>query len=372
MLARIAIDAHMVGSRETGNETYVRNLVQGLAQLPGREDYRLYLAEASAAGEALARQVGFPWRRLTPGTPWLRVPLTMPLAAAQDRLDLLHVNYHAPPVCPCPVIVTIHDLAFHFFPSAFSPRDLIILSLLVPLSARRARWVIAVSEHTRQDLIRVYNLPPTKIKVTYEAANASFRPVQDPILLSRIRASYRIAGPYILGVGNLQPRKNLPRLIAAFARLRREQAIPHQLVLVGQKAWRNHTITAAIASAGVQEEVILTGYVPDDDLPLLYSGADLFVYPSLYEGFGLPVLEAMACGTPVVTSRTSSLPEVAGDAAWLVDPLDTEELVQAIGELLSDPGKREELRQRGLARSRTFSWLETARQSRALYEAALA
>jgi len=361
----------MVGSRETGNETYVTNLIRGLARLPGREDYLLYLAEDTRPGEKLASEVGLPVRRLRPGHPLLRIPLTMPLAAARDRLQLLHVNYHAPPLCPCPVVVTIHDISFRFFPEAFSPRDLVILSLLVPLSARRAKLVIAVSESTKADLIQQYAIPAEKIVVTPEAASEIFRPVSDPALVQSTLRRYHIEGPYLLGVGNLQPRKNLKRLIAAYAQLRRETAWPHRLVLVGQKAWRNQTILEVIERAGLHRQVILTGYVTDEELPVLYSAADLFIYPSLYEGFGLPVLEAMACGTPVICANTSSLPEVAGEAAMLVDPLKVEELTQAMRLLLGDPARREALRQQGLARSRAFSWLETARLTRAAYDQAL-
>jgi glycosyltransferase involved in cell wall biosynthesis len=290
--------------------------------------------------------------------------------------------------------VTIHDISFEHYPQFFSPRDRLILQTLVPLSARRARRIITVSQHAKQEIMARYQIPGGKIAVTYEAAGERFVPIADPAALRAVRATYSIPdGPFVLALGNLQPRKNIRRLVEAFAgavegegwrvaggELRQgstdysnspPSTLHPSLVIAGKAKWRESEIFQAVQEAGLAHAVVFPGYVDDDDLPALYSAAAVFVYPSLYEGFGLPPLEAMACGTPVICSKAASLPEVTGDAALSVDPADVDSLAQALCDVLATPGLRADLRQRGLRRAAQFSWSRCATETLAVYREAL-
>lgn len=362
---RIAIDAHMIGERETGNETYTLNLIRGLLAQDDENQYLLYTTHPEVLRARLpsekARIVS-----LWPTASLLRIPLAMPLMVRKQDVSLLHVNYIAPPYSPCPTVVTVHDLSFLLFPHFFTPRDRLLLSTLVPMSVQRAAKVIAVSQRTKEDLLEHYHLPEDKVAVTYEAASEVFRPLEERSVLTQWRERYGLHRPFILTLGNLQPRKNMVRLVMAYDRVRK-RGFTHQLVIAGQAHWRSSEIYRAVEEHGLEDEVLFTGYVPDSDLPLLYNAADLFVLISLYEGFGLPVLEAMACGIPVVASRTGSLPEVVGEAGLLVDPLDIEGISEAMAEVLSHPHLASQLKDRGLKRAANFSWHKTAKQTLDVY-----
>lgn len=368
---RIAIDAHMVGTRGTGNETYVVNLSKALASIDTTNEYRLYTYNPALLPGELLRPSNFSALRVRPALSAIRIPLSMPFLSWKDGHDLLHVNYIAPPMCPCHTVVTIHDISYEFFPEFFSPRDRTLLSTFVPVSAKRASKIITVSNNTKQDIIERYGVDEDSIVVTHEAADPAFAQITDERLLRRVRDEYGISDDFLLAVGNLQPRKNLPRLVEAFADLIQSGAIRHQLVIAGQAFWRESEIIDLVEDKHLQDHVVFTGYVPREDLVLLYNAATLFLYPSLYEGFGLPPLEAMACGTPVITSNCSSLPEVVGDAALLIDPRDTEQLAQAVAKALSSDELRRELSLRGLERAKSFSWERTARETLSVYEEVL-
>jgi glycosyltransferase involved in cell wall biosynthesis len=244
---------------------------------------------------------------------------------------------------------------------------------LVPFSLRHAARVIAISEHSRQEIMRRYRLPANRVAVTYLAAAEQFRPVTDRAALARVRARYGLAECYVLALGNLQPRKNLVRLVDAYVQLRGQgHCADVQLVLGGQAQWRESELYVRVRQSGFTSSICFPGYVDDADLPALYSGALAFVYPSLYEGFGLPPLEAMACGTPVICSNAASLPEVVGDAALTCDPRDTESLAAALAQMIAQAALREELRARGLRRAAQFSWRRCAEETLAVYRATLA
>lgn len=365
---RIAIDAHMVGERESGNETYTLNLIKALGQLSEENRYYLFTPRPDLLGARLhTPSHSLRITRVGPPNPLVRIPISMPLACRRLGALLLHVNYIAPPLCPCPTVVTIHDLSFEFFPHLFSPRDYLVLSRLVPYSARRAAKVITVSENSKRDIMRRYRLPEERIAVTYEGADDRFKPLQDEAGLEAIKRKYEIVGRFILALGNLEPRKNLGRLVEAYGALRRGGRIEHKLVVVGRARWRESELYRVVRERGLVGEVIFTGYLPQEDLPLLYNAADLFLFPSLYEGFGLPPLEAMACGTPVIASNSSSLPEVVGDAGLLVDPHDTSAIAQAIDDLLTRPDRRSELSAKGLRRAALFSWHKMAQETLEIY-----
>lgn len=367
---RIAIDAHSVGAKLGGNESYAVNLIEALAQIDEVNDYTLYVTTAEAHDRFHRRWPNFKVRNTLPHTPLIRIPLTLSAELRKNPVDVLHVQFTAPPFCPCPVVVSIHDLSFEHLPHTFHRRSRTQLRLTVRHSAKRAAQILTLSEHTRRDVIDTYRIDPTRITAIPLAAPRHFSPVEDNRELQRVRHNYGIDGPYILSVGSIQPRKNLPRLINAYASLRGkyvEAELP-KLVLVGKHAWLYDETTRALAETGLKESVILTGYVPESDLPALYSGALCFIYPSYFEGFGLPPLEAMKCGAPVIVGNKTSLPEVVGDAALTVDPYDVPSIAGAIERLVNDSDLRRELSVKGRNRAETFDWRETARRTLQIYE----
>jgi glycosyltransferase involved in cell wall biosynthesis len=361
---RIALDCRTVTSPKTGDRTYALNLSRALAAVDRENEYRFYTWERTTLTESPSPRCRGVYLPANPRWAW--TPIVFPNDLRNRSVDLAHVQYLVPPVTPCPVITTIHDVAFRRFPKLFPLKHRLLLNALIPAAIHHAAMVITGSEATKRDLIELFDAPEEKIAVTPYAADASFRPRDRDLARAAVKERFGIEGPYVLSVGVIQPRKNLPRLVRAFSRIARK--VPHRLVLVGKEGWASEELRRAVNACGPGREPLFTGYVADADLPDLYAGADLFVYPSLYEGFGLPVLEAMACGTAVVTSTTSSLPEVAGDAASLVEPTDVKALGETMLRLLQDPSAREELAAKGLARAKTYSWERTARETIQVYE----
>jgi glycosyltransferase involved in cell wall biosynthesis len=369
---RIAIDAHSVGTKLGGNESYATNLIESLAKIDQANQYTIYVTKREAVERFSERWPNFSVRSTLPHTPLIRIPLTLSAELRRNPVDVLHVQFTAPPFAPCPVVVSIHDLSFEHLPQTFKWRSRKQLRITVRRSAREAAQVIALSEFVRQDLIGTYNLAPEKITAIPLAAPDHFEPVSNEEELQRVRQTYNITGEYILTVGAIQPRKNLGRLLSAYSRLRKSRPNVPKLVLAGKCAWLYDETLSTIKELQLSDAVVLTGYVPETDLPALYSGSVCFVYPSYFEGFGLPPLEAMKCGAPVIVGNQTSLPEVVGDAAVLVDPFDVDALAAAINKVTSDSDLRGKLRVQGLARARNFDWLETARQTLAVYEKAAA
>ena len=367
---RIAIDAHSIGAKLGGNESYALNLIEALAQIDRVNDYTLYVTTPEACDRFSQRWPNFQVHRTLPHTPLIRIPLTLSAELRKHPVDVLHVQFTAPPFCPCPVVVSIHDLSFEHLPQTFSRRSRTQLRLTVRHSARHATKILTLSEHTRRDVIDTYGIEPQKVTAIPLAAAAHFRRVTDAKELQRVRHIYGIEGDYVLSVGSIQPRKNLVRLIKAYAALRGNASGNRwtRLVIVGKCAWLYDETLRALEETGVRDSVVLTGYVPETDLPALYSGAVCFVYPSYFEGFGLPPLEAMKCGTPVIVGNATSLPEVVGNAALTVDPFDVSAIAAAMDQLLKNSQLREELSVKGQARAKMFDWKNTARQTLAVYE----
>lgn len=368
----IAIDAHSVGAGLAGNESYITNLIESLAEIDTANRYTLYVTRREAVERFEGRWPHVSIRLTLPHTPLLRIPLTLSAELRRRPVDLLHVQYTAPPLAPCPVVATIHDLSFEHLPETFKRRSRTQLRLTVRRTARMASAVIAPSEFSRRDLIETYQLPPERVKRTPLAAAPHFAPVTDEAERRRVRELYQISGEYILAVGAIQPRKNLVRLVEAYADLRRRrpQAKLPQLVLVGKRGWLYGETLSAARRHTRDGDIHFAGYVREGDLPALYTDATAFVYPSYFEGFGLPLLEAMACGAPVITGNRTSLPEVVGQAGLLFDPFDIDALSAALGRVIDDGALRQQLRARGLERARAFSWHETARLTLKVYEEA--
>jgi glycosyltransferase involved in cell wall biosynthesis len=370
MRLRIAIDAHAVGAKLGGNESYAVNLIEALGQIDRVNDYTIYVTTREAYDRFHQRWPNFKVRSTLPHTPLIRIPLTLSAELRKHPVDVLHVQFTAPPFCPCPAVVSIHDLSFEHLPQTFNRRSRTQLKLTVRHSARRAARILTLSEHTRQDIVETYGIEPERIHTIPPAAPAHFAPVEDNRELQRVRHTYGIDGEYFLSVGSIQPRKNLARLVKAYASLRGEHSADKlaKLVLVGKCGWLYDETLRAIDEFGVREAVVLTGYVPEKDLPALYSGALCFIYPSYFEGFGLPPLEAMKCGTPVIVGNRTSLPEVVGDAGLTVDPFDVNAIATAIKSLLNNSDLRRELSVKGQKRAAGFDWQETARKTLKVYE----
>lgn len=355
---RIGIDAsRAIAERPTGTEVYSRRLIQALLALesqraePARHRFCLYLRSTPPADDFAGAELRvIPFPRL-----WTHLRLSWEMARRPP--DVLFVPAHVLPlVHPRASVVTIHDLGYLYFPETHPALQRFYLDLSTRWSARIAAHIVADSQATRADLIARYAVPSDKITVAYPGADESLAPVRDPAAIAAVKARYGIAGDYFLYLGTLQPRKNLARLIAAFAHVETDAV----LVLAGKRGWLYDDLFAQAQQAGLAKRVLFPGYVPDEDKPALLSGALAFVFPSLYEGFGLPVLEAQACGCPVITSTTSSLPEVARDAALFVDPTDNAALTLSIQRIAADAELRRSLTARGLANVRRFSWVACA------------
>lgn len=359
----IGYDASRVSmATRTGTERYSYELLAALARIDHFNSYTLYCNGLPDLLPPLAPN--FRLRSLPAPRLWTHTRLA--LETQIHPPDVLLVPSHVVPLLhPSHSVVTIHDLGYLAFPTAHTRARRLELHLTTLWSVRAARRIIAISQATRDDLIRQYRVPPEKISVVYHGVAPDFGPVHDTDRVAAACARYGIRPPYLLYVGTVQPRKNLARLIAAFGQVAQQTAAAAdlQLVLAGKKGWLTEQIEQQAAAAGVAGQVHFTGFVEDANLPDLLSGALAFVFPSLYEGFGMPVLEAMACGTPVLTSSTSSLPEVAGDAALLVDPCDTSAIAAGLARLIDDAALREALRTRGIAHAATFTWNRCATET---------
>lgn len=350
----IGIDAsRAVTARPTGVEVYSQRLIQALLALDSPHRFRLYFRSAPPAGDFPGAERRFiPFPRL-----WTHLRLSWELAHRPP--DVLFVPSHVLPLLhPRVSLVTVHDLGYLYFPEAHPWRQRLYLDLSTRWNARAATHLLADSQATKADLVARYATPPEKITVAYPGADETLAPVRDPATIEAIKARHGITGDYFLYLGTLQPRKNLSRLITAFAALQPETV----LVLAGKRGWLYDDLGAAaqVRRLGLEGRVLFPGYVPGEDKAALLSGALAFLFPSLYEGFGLPVLEAQACGCPVIASAASSLPEVAGDAALLVDPEDTTAIAAAMRRIVADPALRESSIERGFANVRRFSWTACA------------
>jgi glycosyltransferase involved in cell wall biosynthesis len=368
----IAIDAHSVGAQLAGNETYAVNLIKALAEIDQSNRYTLYVTRQSAVDQFTSRWPNFQVKRTLPHTPLVRIPLTLSVELRKNRVDVLHVQYTAPPRTPCALVATIHDLSFEHLPETFKRRSRAQLRLTVRRTAKKSAQILTLSEFSRRDIIETYALDPERVFVTPPAAPSHFVPVTDVTELRRIRMTYGIGRDYILALGSIQPRKNLVRLIKAYESLHRvisSEQLP-QLVLAGRRGWLEAETIRAAELSEARGDILFIGYVPDADIPVVYSGALCFAYLSYFEGFGLPILEAMQCGTPVIAGNRTSLPEVAGDAALLVDPFDQAAIGNGLVRLIKNANYRAELRVKGLDRAAAFNWKNTARLTLQAYERA--
>ena len=367
---RIGIDATAVPETATGVGTYVYGLIRGLAEVDGVNQYTIFgrRDQWEIIGVQAANM------RLFPVTASSRIARVMweqtllPIAARRLRLDVLHSPHYTMPVLRSTrSVVTFHDLTFQLFPEVHERSKRYFFGCFMRVSARWADLLIAVSENTKKDMVRLLGVSPSRVVVTPEAASSEFRPLPLADVANVCSRYDLIAGRYLLYVGVLEPRKNVPMLLKSYAAIH-DEFPQFPLVLAGKKGWMYDSIFERVNQAGISDALRFVGHVPKDDLVALYNGARAFVYPSKYEGFGLPVLEAMQCGTPVVAGAVSSIPEIAGDAAILIDPSSAEALTDALRRILADEALAVDLAARGRARAAMFSWNRCARETIAVYQ----
>lgn len=374
-MAIVGIDYTPAYEQGGGIGRYVRELVTALAFQDQETIYRLFVSGARVDELPVPPANNFIWKSTQISPTWLariwhRARLGIPVEVFTGRVDLYHAtDFVLPPTLSgTRTLLTVHDLSFVRVPDSASPRLKSYLDVVVPRSVINADHVLADSYATKKDLVELYGVPDEKVTVLLSGVDSRFYQVKDSSVLMTTRTLYNLdeSSPYILSVGTVQPRKNYGLLIKALAQLR-SKGYDLSLVIAGGKGWLEDPIYQTLHDEQMENYVHFIGFADEEHLPALYSGACCLAFPSLYEGFGLPVLEAMACGTPVITSNVSSLPEVAGDAALLVNPYNLDELVHALQRLIDDNDLRQQLIERGLERVKQFTWVKAARQLRQIY-----
>lgn len=374
IIMRIGIDATALPAQPVGVGNYIIQFVKALAKMD--IDYELIVFAQKGKRDLfdIPNDENLHWVIVPDKSPMYRLiweQTTFPRLVHRAEVDLLHSLHYTQPVrLGCPSIVTIHDMTFFLFPDLHTRSKRLFFPFAIRSSVRRADALIAISESTRQDSIRLLGVSPQKIFTTQLGITDEFRVVKDNELLAKVRKKYDLPEEFVLYVGLVEPRKNIPFLIRAYKSLA-DEGIKHNLVIVGRIGWMYQEVFKQIEELGLEGRVQFTGYLPQDDLPMVYNLASLFVYPTKYEGFGLPALEAMACGTPVVTTAISSLPEIVGDAGMLIPPGDEQALASAMAEVLHDSTLFNQLRTRGLQRSEHFTWERTAQQTLKVYQQVL-
>jgi glycosyltransferase involved in cell wall biosynthesis len=362
---RFAVDAHAIGRHLTGNEVYVRSLLHGFSSLDRESQFITYISGVGARtwipARFTAREVGT--------NPFLRLGFELTRNVHGDRPDLLHVQYTAPLACPVPVIATVHDVSFIEHPEYFPRTRAMQLRWSVRRTVEHAARVLTGSEFSRSAILRAYpKLDCDRVVVVAIAAGNGFRQISREHAALAVQKRFGVPGRFILSVGDLQPRKNHIGLIAAYARMiRKHPQFPHHLVLAGKNTWFAERVHAAAARSGVAERIHFTGFVEDQELLQLYNACAFFVFPSYYEGFGLPPLEAMACGRAVACSNTSAMPEVVDGAAILFDPHSEPEIARAMVDLIMDSALRVRMERLGQKRAAYFTWQKTAQQTLEIY-----
>jgi glycosyltransferase involved in cell wall biosynthesis len=358
---RFAVDAHAIGRHLTGNEVYVRSLLSALAGLNHESEFIAYVSGESAA-QYLPANIR---TRRVATNPFVRLGFDLARRVRQDQPDLLHVQYTAPLACPVPVVVSVHDVSFLEHPEYFTRDRAWQLQFTVRRTVNRAARILTGSEFSRASILKVYgDLDEDKVVVVPNAAASEFRPISREAAAAAVRERFDIDKPFVLTVGDLQPRKNQIGLIKAFARLvHAYPQLKQNLVMAGKETWFADQVHKASRDSGIADRIQFSGFVSDDDLLQLYNACDLFIFPSFYEGFGLPALEAMACGRAVACSHTSALPEVVDGAAILFDPYALDEIVRALADLLLDRELRARFERLGLQRAAHFSWQKTAQRT---------
>jgi glycosyltransferase involved in cell wall biosynthesis len=361
---RFSVDAHAIGCHLTGNEVYIRNLLHEFARLDRSSDFIAYV---SKPGAHLQVPPSIRTSQVSEN-PFRRLGLDLPMKLRYDRPDLLHVQYTGPVGCPVPLVVSVHDVSYLEHPQYFTRFRSTQLRLTVKRTVQAAARILTPSEFSRKAILRHYQIDERKVVVVPNAVSSSFRPVERESAAAIIEEKFGIKGPFVLTVGDLQPRKNHLGLLHAFEEtLRQHPHLPHRLVFVGKETWYSKELHRAVMRSNVAGRVHFTGFVEDPDLLHFYGACHLFVFPSFYEGFGLPILEAMACGRAVACSSATAMPEVANAAGILFDPYSVPEMARAISDVLLDDEMRVRLERLGTHRAASFTWERAAQRTLDVY-----
>ncbi|MBI3754626.1 MAG: glycosyltransferase family 4 protein [Deltaproteobacteria bacterium] len=360
-----------------GSETYIRNLIAKLSDIDSENEYFIFANRENfnefKTGRPNFHKMLCPINASFKPGRILWEQFVLPFQTLKYKIDILFSpGYTAPIFIGCKQVVTIHDLNYYYHPDDFSSLELLFWRLLVPLSARAANRVITISKNSKRDIENILKVSPDKVDLIYEAANMfpDFGGWGDENI-EKVKKKYCIDGKYILSIAAMHPHKNIHRLIEAYKILKDKYGTSHKLVLVGMKAWASKAVEGAIKGMSLEKDVIFTGWVPLEDIPIFYKGAAVFVFPSLFEGFGIPPLEAMTCGTPVAVSNITSLPEVVGDAGKYFNPYDVEDIASKVYEVITSTALREELIKKGFEQAKKFFWEKTAKQTVDVFKAVI-
>lgn len=365
----IGLFATAAGRGEAGPDTYEHFLTRGLAEIDKENDYRLFCLSQQAADSFQISQSNFTTEVLRPSSRWLSVPVTLPYRLRRSGVEMYHALFVPPPISFTPLVMTIHGVEIYKHPEFFRPRALRALKSLYKRGVHSAKRIICVSEHVRDVILERFDVPEDRLTVIYHGVNPTFKRYPADQAAELVATKFGIRDPYILFVGKLVAQKNIGRLLEAYDRFRKRNGNDVKLVLVGRTyAGLNSEFESTMARLNFGDSVIQLGHVNNYDLPPLYGAAQMFAFPTRYEGFGIPILEAMSCGVPVLTSTTSCVPEVAGDAAILIDPYDVEAIEDGMSRICSDPALRDDLKQRGIARAANFNWQKAARETLQAYK----
>jgi glycosyltransferase involved in cell wall biosynthesis len=368
---RIGIDATALPPQPVGAGNYIIQLIRALAKADINAQLVIFAQKKSPALIDLPVESSIEWRivkDMSPGSRMIWEQSRLPALVNNTNLDLLHsLHYTRPLRLSCASVVTFHDMTFFLFPQLHTRARRLFFPTVMRTSARQADAIITVSESTRQDAIRLLSIDPGKVFTTQLGVDPTFRPINDIGEMDDVAAKYDLHENFILYLGTIEPRKNLPVLIRAFRQLV-DSGSKHKLVLVGKYGWMYKEVLDLVDDLDLENMVRFTGYIPQEELPLVYNLASLFVYPTKYEGFGLPALEAMACGVPVITTKIASLPEIVGDAGILIPSNNIEELFNAMSRVLEDQALREKLTSDGQLRAKKFSWERTAQLTWQVYQ----
>jgi glycosyltransferase involved in cell wall biosynthesis len=366
---KIGMEARWITFEKTGFGNYALNLLRELSKIDNKNEYLVYLNKDYVNNNIFSNP-NFE-KKIISKRPEIYKHLSIPIdiITKKRKFDFFHFLYNAPSlIVPCPFVLTIHDVSYKYIPNMISKRNLMSITLQLTLNARKAVKIITVSENSKKDIVNFFHIPEEKIEVIYEGVDNSFRPVRDEQKKKEIGEKYGLPDKFILYVGTYLPHKNLETLLYAYRDVKKQLKIPHSLVLAGNKGRNYEEISRLISKLDLGKDVKTIGFVPDEDLPSVYSLSDLFVFPSHYEGFGLPLLEAMACGVPVISSDASCLPEIGGDAVIYFSAEDVEGLTKKMIKVISNKNLRDDLIERGIHRAKLFSWRKMAEATLKVYE----
>jgi glycosyltransferase involved in cell wall biosynthesis len=355
------------GRQDAGPETYEKMLVENIAKNDPDNEYHIFCFSKKAISVFSSEYDNLIFHRLRPSIRWVSLPISLPISLSVSGIELYHSTFIPAPFSLVDSVFTMHDVSPfthpEFYPKAIRRR----LCPMIERGLKQAKHIICISENSRQTTSEYFNIPLEKISVVYHGIDKRFQKQPPNKALSSVKQVFGIEGPYLLYVGKLEARKNIARMLEAFYLYKQQTGSEHKLILVGRRFWDLHGIDETIGRLKLKDSIVELGYVSDEELVSLYSAADLFLFPTLWEGFGFPVLEAMSCGLPVITSNVSCLPEIANGAAELVDPNSSESIATAINTVMRNKQRREQMIELGLQRVSEFSWERTAKQTLDVY-----